>query len=744
MALVDPYSPCPCGSGQKYKWCCQRVEAYIERAQRLLDNGQYEPAIKPLEEGLAKEPENASLLLRKAVVHIHLGQLEQARASLRSLLMKHPGHLAGSILVTRVVLDSEGPSAAVAEFQQALSACQPEHQAQLGSLASFLGSALARHGFIPAALKHLELAASLGGGEDQQSIASLRKNPGLSPWEKNPYRLSPAPENVSEPFRESFERALAWADHGLWSSAASAFELLSAGSGPGVVAERNRGLCCLWLADYPNAVAAFRRSSARIGPTIDAVDLEALCQEIEDAPPFNRVDFVQLTWAIRNRDGLLAALRANPNLHEDSPRPLDPNDPKSPEVLRFAVLDRPAITAKPSLTRHDIPVIEAEVLVGQDAVHLEAYDDGRLDRLSDRFTALAGTNIPPAHPRTKLINREQRHLLDLSWRWQFPAGLTAEEENRLKREQTSYIVSEIWPKTPNPALRRRSPLQAAQAGDSETALRAAVRLLEVTHEIHVDVVDWKELRARLQLKPEPAIDPETADIEQLHLSRLSLIPVDQLDDDRILKLFHRCREYGVRALLTRLERLIDSRPALLAKSGIAPVALYGDLAIQAAQEELRSEAEDWIARGRQADPPEKRSLYQVSWDLVELQVKMVLDEPEVWVPSLAIILERYSGNSEATSAVLLRLVHLGLVQATVDPKRPGQLQLDTRILSEYLTRYGPRITTATGELGAAAAKSEILTPGSAAGTGGGAIWTPGSAPQAPRGAGKPRIIQTGQ
>ena len=42
MALVDPYSPCPCGSGQKYKWCCQKVEAYAERAQRLVENGQYE------------------------------------------------------------------------------------------------------------------------------------------------------------------------------------------------------------------------------------------------------------------------------------------------------------------------------------------------------------------------------------------------------------------------------------------------------------------------------------------------------------------------------------------------------------------------------------------------------------------------------------------------------------------------------------------------------------------------------
>ena len=60
--------------------------------------------------------------------------------------------------------------------------------------------------------------------------------------------------------------------------------------------------------------------------------------------------------------------------------------------------------------------------------------------------------------------------------------------------------------------------------------------------------------------------------------------------------------------------------------------------------------------------------------------------------------------------MLLRLVSLGLVQAAVDPKRPDQLLLDTRILEQYLKRYGPRVTTATGELGVAASQGEIWTP----------------------------------
>ncbi len=162
-----------------------------------------------------------------------------------------------------------------------------------------------------AALKHLELAVQLGdqGESSLGALRSLRANTEFSAWEKNPYRLSPPPDHVSDAFRESFERAIGWADEGLWSSAASAFELLAAGTGSGALADRNRGLCCLWLADHDAAVKALRRYIARTGPSEDTVDLESLCQAIETRPPQHLVEFVHLSWPIRNRDGLIAALR---------------------------------------------------------------------------------------------------------------------------------------------------------------------------------------------------------------------------------------------------------------------------------------------------------------------------------------------------------------------------------------------------------------------------------------------------
>jgi tetratricopeptide (TPR) repeat protein len=743
MALVDPYAPCHCGSGQKYKWCCQSVEAYVERSQRLLDNGQYELAINPLLEDLAKVPDNVSLLLRKALVQLHLNQTEPASQTLRLLLQKHPGHLGGSILMTRLALDTEGPQAGVAQFQQALSAHEPAERSKLASLAAFLGSALGRAEYPAAAIKHLDLAARLSGDEAKRiapSLHNLRASPGFSVWEKNPYRLMPAPEHASQAFRESFQQALGWAEEGLWSSAVAVFELLGAGSGVGVVADRNRGLCCLWLADHDAAVASLRRYINRTKATTDSVDLEALCQEIEHPSRHDPVEFHRLSWPIRNREKLLAALGADRSIAQGESRPLDPLDQESEGLASFLLLDRPAILARPGLSRLELPVVEAEVLVDKDVVFLEALDDGRLDRMVDRFTSALGTTIPPAHPRTKVLVAEPRHELALVWRWHIPPGLSDDEIERLKREQTAYIMGEVWPKTPHPSLRRRTPLQAGSSGDSEAFLRASIRRFETSSDRADALLDWSDLRSKIHVNPEPPIDPETVEIEQLHLSRLALLPFDRLDDDRLVAVYRQAGKWGLRRVRNQAARLIDRRPSLLTTGRIEPVDLYGDLALEAAHDRDREAAEDWLVRGRQAEAPKKRSATALAWEMIGLEVKMMLDQPEVWVPVLAVILERCRGNSEATSAVLLRLVSFGLVQAGVDPNRPGHLLLDTQMLEQYLKRYGPRVTTSTGELGVAASQTGIWTPESTGAPS--PIWTPGSA--APRSEEKSKLFLPGQ
>src|SRR5262249_51937949 len=156
----------------------------------------------------------------------------------------------------------------------------------------------------PAALKHLELARTFDPRDEASSgrlVHLIESNSSISAWQKNSYRPAEPPPTLPEEVRQRFAEALKWVDEGLWARAAAALERLAAV--PEVArtgaADRNLGLCRLWLGDHAAAVGPLRRWIARAGTSPvtqpDAVDLEALCQQIAEPRPDDQVELVQWT-----------------------------------------------------------------------------------------------------------------------------------------------------------------------------------------------------------------------------------------------------------------------------------------------------------------------------------------------------------------------------------------------------------------------------------------------------------------
>jgi tetratricopeptide (TPR) repeat protein len=733
MAVVDSYAPCPCGSGQKFKWCCQKVESYVDRAERAVKNGQNEAALEAIAEGLRKVPDNPWLLIRQATLQIRLGQPEAAKESLRQAVAKQPKHFPANDLLTRLVLETEGPIAAIGLLQTMLTRFHsPQERDRLASLSRLLGTYLALIRATPSARKHAQLSVELASAENklraQTLLDKIEGNPEISLWLRNPYQLAQAPAGLTGTARADFDQAVQWAQEGQWSVAAAAFDRLAAdhaGSAPEV--EYNLGLCRLWLADSAEAVDALRRYIARIGETIEAVDLEALCQLTAPVDTDHSVERVQLIWPAHDREALLKTLRGDPTSREEEPGPIDPNDPASPEVNQFVLLDRLPVSARPGLRTDEIPWILGRVLVGQEIVALEAFDDGRLDTLSERFTAKAGRAIPPAHPRTKVLGRVPRTDLALSWNWFLPDDLDEDEVERLSLEQQAHVIQNVWPETPQPYLKDRSPLQAAAAGDARVPLRAALLGLEETRGELDRPIDFGALRKRLNLDPKPRPDPATVDIERLHAGRLSLVPTEEIDEDRLVALYKRAQRFVLVGVLERTARILIERPSLLERHGIELSAVYTDLVNLASGKGQPAEAREWITRGRQADPPARRAANTPYWDMFDIRVRAQAEEPTEWVPDLAVLLDRYGPNENALRIVVSWLLEMGLLQMVPNPDEPGTVIMDSQPLHQLLQAYGPRVTTSTGLLGVSATRGGLWTPGGPAEPGGGTgIWTPGS------------------
>ena len=109
-------------------------------------------------------------------------------------------------------------------------------------------------------------------------------------------------------------------------------------------------------------------------------------------------------------------------------------------------------------------------------------------------------------------------------------------------------------------------------------------------------------------------------------------------------------------------RQIVDRAGLAERMIIPAISLYGDIAVDAFGKGDREAALEWIRRGRAAEVPAQRTASAPYWDMMEIQFRAYLDDPEEWVPDLAVVLDRYQNNGPATSVLTSRLIEMGLIR----------------------------------------------------------------------------------
>src|SRR5438067_11805740 len=63
---MDPYAACPCGSGKKYRWCCQPIYADITHAFQQDQEGQHDAARRLRDQVTTAHPNNPEAWRRQA------------------------------------------------------------------------------------------------------------------------------------------------------------------------------------------------------------------------------------------------------------------------------------------------------------------------------------------------------------------------------------------------------------------------------------------------------------------------------------------------------------------------------------------------------------------------------------------------------------------------------------------------------------------------------------------------------
>ena len=88
---LDPYQPCPCGSGKKVKFCCVKdLSTEVDKIIRLIEAEQRMAALEQARRLIKSKGPRVALLVLEATIELQLGEIDKSSETVAKLLSEHP------------------------------------------------------------------------------------------------------------------------------------------------------------------------------------------------------------------------------------------------------------------------------------------------------------------------------------------------------------------------------------------------------------------------------------------------------------------------------------------------------------------------------------------------------------------------------------------------------------------------------------------------------------------------------
>lgn len=693
---IDPYTPCPGGTGKKIKFCCSDLVNELDKVQRMLEGDQRAACLEYIDGLQPKYPDRACLLSMKAMLEAQLGQETQAEATLERFMEKYPKNPVALAERASFLASKEGGLSGIAPLQDALEQCQDQIPPPVYDAIGIVAQNLVADNHLIPGRAHLILQLGISGTQDQnplQLLIRLNGSPSVPLLAKQDLPLMPAPDDAL--WKSSFTKALEPAMHGAWRKSADDLTALAAKVGDWPAIWHNVAVLRTWLGDVPSAIAAWRKYAAADIPLDDAVEAETLAQSL-DVDAYDQIDVLTLEYGVNDVEALQARLMANPRAQQipiDLARMGSENEP--PPKGAWWLLDRPLAASGAELTLADVSRV-----VGQAFLYGKQTDrPARVELVSYRTElAEAQTSLSEiAGDALGTLGKEEvtthvpavQHLLASNW--QLPPDTPLDRRLSLVDQKRRAAILERWPEMKQKLFGDRSPREAVSDPAERKRLLAAILLVELAASPAMPSFDFNALRTTLGLPSQEPLDPSQVPLAELSLLRLARVDVKKLSDEQLVDLYKRADHYRHIVALRKLAEEVIARPSLDKLLNKAEV--YGLLA------QLEPDTHKSVALLDEARKVAEASKTSTApWDLAELAM-------------------RIAGGEVAEADRLLNHIRQEHI------REQGVAQALFQILSDAGI-IGPDGRPTAAAAAAAQDPAGIVVPGAAAEPG--KIWTPGS------------------
>jgi tetratricopeptide (TPR) repeat protein len=715
MAL-DPYSPCPCGSGKKLKFCCSDMSNELEQVQRMIEGEQFLACLDYLNKLETKFPGRAFVLSTKAMLQAQLGMREEAEQTVQELLRLHPNNPVA--LAESAIFAAQGEEApqVVQSVQKAIEGSPTPLPQAVYQAIEVAARRLLMEGYLPAARAHFYLLAALDPSDQEplRVLQEIQQSPNWPLLLKEDWRFEPAPENVI--WKKDSDSALADIGQARWGKAERTWSKLAERQPREASLWRNLAILRMWLADEPGACQAWRKYAALNAQVDEAVEAEALAQMFDPQIQPDQVNLLEQVTANKDIDRLmerLASDRRAVSLPID-PRTVARDENEPPPKYVYALLDRAQPSEGETLTAETLPHVVGQVLLygrqtdREARVALVGYAGPLWDQGKLLLAEIGGDTLGTAQPDETLEAVDGWQML-LRPNWYVPPTTSPAQLADWTREYRRGVVFDQWPDRPNGIWKGKTPREMVAAGDVRSVAAAILGLEQSLSSAYPDF-DFDELRRSLGVPTAQPIDPWNQPIEpSFPISRMGRLQIEKLTDEELITCYARAMQSRAQKALRNLAQELASRGSFDKKPEKA--AAYGTLASLSREPQ---QALAYFDKAREAAEAAGQST--APWDMEELMMHIQQGDTANATRLMNHLSTEHANEPGVRESLRQLLMAIGAIGPDGRSLRPREGAMPAAMAAEPAAAAPGKLWTPDGGGGTAPA-----APGGQKPT----IWTPG-------------------
>ncbi len=625
------YAPCPCGSGEKLKFCCADIAPEMNKALDLLSRDQLRSALRILEKLLAEHPGRSWVVTTYAAAQLSQGHNADVRDILKPLLAASPKDGLARVLDAMAAFGMYGYDGARKEIHQAIQHGMPAHADMIASLLVSAAQALDAGERWLAARQHLMLALKFAPEQLRENFFNMLvefDNEIDIPFPMRGGSSLPAYQPDDPAHQKDHRKAIQLLQFGFFMEANGVLTKLAESLPDAGRLWHQIAFARVSDGDETGATEALEKTAQLIDDELVALDCEVLAMLLKCKSPALAALNVSRSYGVPSASRLLSLFDDVPQFNRVGDDEQNAEDAE--EGVWYLVTDKAAAaTSGIDIPFEDLPRIVGRVAVqahaehGHTHLHLTAEDAAHLDRIAelipDSVWNEAGMEDSPEFLAYGYGRGWPLDLVPLRTRAFIPNKLLLRMAESVGVETARRFV-EQWPDRPLAMLDGKTPRQLAAQPETERQARAAgIVLLAYAERLGVQL-DLNALWQSIGLVPlvaRPADDkfePASQSLTQLLFLDAKSLPTEALQ-----RLTYRVMKVRVGQLLTRFApELLSRENELTAEEKVTILGRLAQVYCQAQQFEAALDCTTQAFElARDGGVPA-----MASWKLQELLVRM--------------------------------------------------------------------------------------------------------------------------